>query len=145
MYTTVEYEAPGAFYRAEEGGETVSWRRNGRRWVKLFNAFVLDRREGAALISEGKMSMWDDAWFPHGEAIEGCSSVAVCANGWQPELGIVWIDPRWKTINWASYAERLFGLDTVMEIKHCAKIERLGKRDFWTKRKLWRRNWGVVV
>jgi hypothetical protein len=30
MDVTVDYKAPDAFYRVEEGGETVTWRRNGR-------------------------------------------------------------------------------------------------------------------
>jgi hypothetical protein len=29
MDVATDYEAPDAFYRAEEGGETVQWRRNG--------------------------------------------------------------------------------------------------------------------
>jgi hypothetical protein len=29
-----DYEAPNGFYRAEEGGEMVPWRRNGRRRVE---------------------------------------------------------------------------------------------------------------
>jgi hypothetical protein len=29
MDVAADYEAPNAFYRAEEGGEIVPWRRNG--------------------------------------------------------------------------------------------------------------------
>jgi hypothetical protein len=31
MDVAVDYETPDTFYRAEEGGEMVSWRRIGRR------------------------------------------------------------------------------------------------------------------
>jgi hypothetical protein len=41
----------------------------------------------------------------------------------QPESDSVWIDPRWKTIGQASWADKLFGLDTVAEIKQTVKIE----------------------
>jgi hypothetical protein len=42
-----DYEPPNAFYRAEEGGEMVPWRRNGRQRV-FFNASVSGRREEGA-------------------------------------------------------------------------------------------------
>jgi hypothetical protein len=55
MDVAADCEAPGAFYRAEEGGEMVPWRRNGRRLVEFINAPVLGRREeGAVPVSEGK-------------------------------------------------------------------------------------------
>jgi hypothetical protein len=45
MDAAVDYEAHDTFYSAEEGWEMVPWRRNGRRWVELFNASVSGRRE----------------------------------------------------------------------------------------------------
>jgi hypothetical protein len=39
----------------------------------------------------------------------------------------VWIDLRWKTISRASWAERLFGSNTIVEIKYVAKMEWVGK------------------
>jgi hypothetical protein len=57
MDATVDREAPDAFYRAEEGGETVPWMRNGRWRVKFYNASVLGRREeGVAPVLEGERS-----------------------------------------------------------------------------------------
>jgi hypothetical protein len=57
MNATADHEAPDAFYRAEERGETVPWMRNGRWRVKFCNASVLGRRdEGVAPISEGERS-----------------------------------------------------------------------------------------
>jgi hypothetical protein len=40
----VDCEAPDAFYRADEGGETVSWRRNSRWRVEFFNASILEEK-----------------------------------------------------------------------------------------------------
>jgi hypothetical protein len=45
MDVAVDSEAQDTFYRAAEGGETVPWRRNNRRWVELFNDSVSVRRE----------------------------------------------------------------------------------------------------
>jgi hypothetical protein len=45
MDASMDCEAPDTFYRVEEGGETVSWRRNGQCRVELFNASVSGRRE----------------------------------------------------------------------------------------------------
>jgi hypothetical protein len=47
----------------------------------------------------------------------------VCGDARQSELGGIWIDLRWKTTSRASWGERLFESDTVVEIKHAAKIE----------------------
>jgi hypothetical protein len=59
MNVMVDYEVLDAFYRAEEGGEMVPWRRNDRGRVEFFNASILGRREeGSAFVSEGKRSMW---------------------------------------------------------------------------------------
>jgi hypothetical protein len=67
MDVMADYETPGAFYRAEKGGETVPWRRNGRRRVELFNAFVLGRREeGASPVSVGERSVRGGSWFSCG-------------------------------------------------------------------------------
>jgi hypothetical protein len=41
----------------------------------------------------------------------------------QPESDSVWIDPRWKTISRASWANWLFGTDIVVEIKQATKKE----------------------
>jgi hypothetical protein len=60
----------------------------------------------------------------------------VCGGGRQSESGNVWIDLRWKTISQASWAERLFRSDIVVEIKQATKIEWLEKRDSWVERKL---------
>jgi hypothetical protein len=60
--TTADSEAPGAIYRVKEGGETVSWRRDGQRRVKFFNSYVLGRRdEEAAPILEWGRSTWVDS------------------------------------------------------------------------------------
>jgi hypothetical protein len=45
MDVAVNYEAPDAFYRVEEGGETVPWRRKGRQQVEFFNASISWKRE----------------------------------------------------------------------------------------------------
>jgi hypothetical protein len=50
--------------------------------------------------------------------------------GEQLESGGVWIDLRWKTTSRASWVERLFGSNTVMEIKYAAKVEWAGKERF---------------
>jgi hypothetical protein len=71
MDSAVGCEAPGAFYRAEEGGETVSWKRNGLWRVEFFNASILGRREdGAVPISEGEKSTLGGSWFPRGRQLE---------------------------------------------------------------------------
>jgi hypothetical protein len=57
MNAVMDYEAPNAFYRAEDGGEIVSWRRNDCQRVEFFNASVSGRREeGASPVSEGERS-----------------------------------------------------------------------------------------
>jgi hypothetical protein len=62
MDTTADCEAPGAIYRVKEGGETVSWRRDGQRRVKFLNAYVLGRRdEEATPILERGRSTWVDS------------------------------------------------------------------------------------
>jgi hypothetical protein len=48
---------------------------------------------------------------------KGCSDTVVCCGGRQPESGDVSIDLRWKKASRASWAEKLFGPDTVVEIK----------------------------
>jgi hypothetical protein len=44
MGAPVDCEAPDAFCRAEEGWETISWRRNDRWRVEFFNASISRRR-----------------------------------------------------------------------------------------------------
>jgi hypothetical protein len=89
------------------------------------------------LISEGEMSMRGGFWFPRGGATEGCSSAAVCCGGRLLESSGVWIDPRWKTTSWA---QRLFGPDTVVEIKQAVKIEWAGKERFLGRKKIVKKN-----
>jgi hypothetical protein len=74
--------------------------------------------------------------------IEGCNGEAACDYSQQPESGGVWIDPRWKTTSWASWAERLFGLDVVVKIKQGAKIECVGKERFLGQKKIVKKNLG---
>jgi hypothetical protein len=77
MGAAVDYKAPDVFYRAEEGGETIPWRRNSWRWVKFFNAFILGRREeGVVPISEGESSTWEDSCFSLGGVTGGCNGAA---------------------------------------------------------------------
>jgi hypothetical protein len=79
MDAMADYEAPGDFYRAEEGGEMIPWRRNGPRRMQFFNGPILGRRgEEATPISEGERSMRGGSCFPHGGAIGGCSGAVVC-------------------------------------------------------------------
>jgi hypothetical protein len=74
------YEAPDAFYRTEEGRETVLWRRNGRRRVELFNASVSGiGEERATPVSEGESSTQGSSYFPRVGATRGCIGVAVCS------------------------------------------------------------------
>jgi hypothetical protein len=54
----------------------------------------------------------------------------VCGGGRQPELGGVRIDLRWKIDSQVSLTERLFGPNTVVEIKQGAKIEWTRKEKF---------------
>jgi hypothetical protein len=57
MDAATDYEAVGAFYRAEEGGETMSWKRNSQRRVEFFNTSVSGRREeGATSVPEWERS-----------------------------------------------------------------------------------------
>jgi hypothetical protein len=57
MDAATDCEAPNTFYNVEEVGETMTWRRNGRRQVKFFNASVSGRREeGATPVLEGEKS-----------------------------------------------------------------------------------------
>jgi hypothetical protein len=47
--------------------------------VELFNTSVLRRREEeTAPISEGKIIMQDNSWFPWGGVTGGCNSEVVC-------------------------------------------------------------------
>jgi hypothetical protein len=134
MDAAADCEAPDAFYRVEEGGETMSWRRNGRQRVEFFNASVLGRRdEGTSPVSKGEMNRWGNSWFPRGGVTRECS------NSRHPEFGGIWIDPRWKTISRVSWADRLFGPDIVVRSNRLSKWNGLGKRDSWAGRKLWRR------
>jgi hypothetical protein len=136
-------EAPDAFYTAEEGGEMVSWRRNGRRRVELFNASVLGRREERVVaVLEGERSMRGSSWFAQGGATRGCSNAVACGYSRQPKLGGVWIVLRCKTTSWACWAKRLFGLDTIMEIKQAAKMEWAGKERFLGRNKIMEKNLG---
>jgi hypothetical protein len=57
MGETTDCEAPDAFYRVVEGGETMSWRRNNQWRVEFFNASISKRREEeVAPVSEGERS-----------------------------------------------------------------------------------------
>jgi hypothetical protein len=74
MDATVDYEALDAFYRAEEGGEMVLYRRNNQQRVEFFNSSVSRRRvEGAAPILNGERGMQGSSCFPRGGVTEGCS------------------------------------------------------------------------
>jgi hypothetical protein len=76
MDTTANCEAPSDFYKVEEGGEMVSWRRNGRWQVEFFNAFISGRREeGAAPVSEGERSTRGGSWSPCRGVTRGCSGM----------------------------------------------------------------------
>jgi hypothetical protein len=67
---------PTPFIGWRRVGETVPWRRIGRRREEFFNAFISRRREeGAASISEGERSTQGGSWFPRGGATGGSSSV----------------------------------------------------------------------
>jgi hypothetical protein len=70
------------------------------------------------------------SWFPHGGATKGCSSTAVGGGSWQPKLGDIWIDPRRKITSRVSWAERLVGPDTILDIKQTAKIDWFRKERF---------------
>jgi hypothetical protein len=86
MDAAADCKSADTFYRAEEGGEMMSWRINGRRRVEFFNAFVLrTREEGATPISKGKRSTQGDSWFHRGGVIGGCSGATVCGSGCQPD------------------------------------------------------------
>jgi hypothetical protein len=136
-------EAPDAFYTAEEGGEMVSWRRNGWRRVELFNASVLGRREErVVVVLEGERSMRGSSWFAQGGVTRGCSSAVACGYSRQPKLGGVWIVLRCKTTSWACWSKRLFGMDTIMEIKQAAKMEWAGKERFLGRNKIMEKNLG---
>jgi hypothetical protein len=76
MDAMIDYEIPSAFYRAEERGEAVPWRRNGRQWMKFFNAPISERKEeGASPVLEGERSTRGGSCFPHGGAIVGYSGL----------------------------------------------------------------------
>jgi hypothetical protein len=60
----------------------------------------------------------------------------------QPESDSVWIDPRWKTISRASWANWLFGTDIVVEIKQATKKEWAGKEGFFRRMKIVEKNLG---
>jgi hypothetical protein len=78
----VDCEALDTFCMAEEGGETVLWRRNGWWRVKFFNASVYGRREKWAVpISEGERSMRGGSWFSCG----GCSGATVTDHYRKPD------------------------------------------------------------
>jgi hypothetical protein len=64
----------------------------------------------------------------------------VCGSDRQPESDSVWIDLRWKTTSQASWAERLFGLDKVVVIKHGTKIEWVGNEGFLDRKKIVKKN-----
>jgi hypothetical protein len=74
-------------------------------------------------VSKGERNMRDRSWFSCEGVTGGCNGAAACGGGRQPESGGFWIDLRWKTTSWANWAERLFGLDTVVKIKQAAEIE----------------------
>jgi hypothetical protein len=48
----------------------------------------------------------------------------------------------WKTVSQASWAEGLFGLDTVVEMKQTTKIEWVGKERFLGQKKIVEKNLG---
>jgi hypothetical protein len=49
---------------------------------------------------------------------------------------------RWKTTNLASWAERLFGSYTIVEIKHVTKMEWFEKEIFLKQKKIVNKNLG---
>jgi hypothetical protein len=66
MDVAVDCEAPGNFYRVEEG-------------EKFFNASVSGKREeGVAPISEGEKSTSGNTWFPHRGVTGGCNCAVGC-------------------------------------------------------------------
>jgi hypothetical protein len=62
MNAVVDCEALNTFYRVEEGGKTVSWRRNDRCRVEFFNTSISGRRE------EGQHLFWKEKGA-HGVAL----------------------------------------------------------------------------
>jgi hypothetical protein len=55
MDAATDNDAPNAFYREEEGGETVPWRRHNRQRVELFTVFISNRkRKGHCPFWKGK-------------------------------------------------------------------------------------------
>jgi hypothetical protein len=68
--------------------------------------------------------------------------VTACGGGQQPESNGVWINPRQKTTSRASWAKRLFGPDTVVDIKQAAEVERVGKERFLGRKKIMEKNLG---
>jgi hypothetical protein len=115
MNVTIDCDAPDTFYRAEEGGETMPWRRNNRRRVEFINGTISRRREEGITphFERGKEHV-GRLLFP---ARRGDQRMQRRGGDRQPESGDVCIDLRWKTTSRASWVERLFGSDIVVEIK----------------------------
>ncbi len=65
-----------------------------------------------------------------------------CGGDRELELGSVWIDPRWETINQTSWAKSLFGSDIVVEIKQTHEMEWAGKERFLGRNKIMEKNLG---
>jgi hypothetical protein len=72
--------------------------------VELFNASFSGGEEGATSVFEGERSMRDDSWFPRRGTAGGCSGVAVA-------------DSRSRAASGLTQCGRLFGPDTIVEIK----------------------------
>jgi hypothetical protein len=126
----VHCETPSTFYWVEEGGE-------------FFNTYVL-----------GKIEERVGAYFRRGKehvewllvpAWRGGLRMQWRGDDWHSESGGVWIDPSWKTISHASWAERLFASDTSMKIKRVTEMELARKERFLVRKKIVRRLWAAVV
>jgi hypothetical protein len=84
-------------------------------------------------VSKGERSMRGGSWFPRGGAARGCSNTAVCGGGRQSES---------SDGGATSWTQRVFGSNTIVEIKQVAEIEWARKERFLSQNKIVKKNLG---
>jgi hypothetical protein len=107
-----------AYYDEERwyrGGEMVDG-----EWSYSMLPFQGEESKGQRLFQKGKGA----CKVAFGSHTEGRPKNAAVSSG-------IWIGLRWKTTSRVSWAKRLFGSVTVVEIKHAAKIEWARKKEIF--------------
>jgi hypothetical protein len=126
MDVVADFESPGAFYRVEEGGKTMSWRRNDGLRVKFCFHFGEKRGMNITHFERGK---------------EDARLLLVLAQRGDRRIQRRSIAGVGRHLDWPEVkGERLFGPDTVVRSNRLSKIECAGKERFLCWKKIVEKN-----